>query len=170
MRNSIWKSLAYTTALGSALLLLAGASGAQPGPYGYQQWYHNTWQSGPYPYYGQLPAGPGHLGPMPVWGGSVIGASSSLQDMGDYYLLQMRLPGINANDLKMDINGRVLTIAIHATASQNQTPGQWHSFFQDMQQTFTLPQPVDSARMQGNFQNGILTMMVPKAGRKLPGQ
>ena len=163
-----------------ALLLLAGAVGAQPGPYGYQQWYHHAWPTGPgmggpYLYYYQQmpmpPPGGGYFGSLYGWGGNVVGSSSNLQDMGDYYVLQMRLPGVNPNDLNLRIDGRVLTITIHAAASQGAPGGgQWHNFFQDMQQTFTLPQPVDSARMQGRFENGILTMTAPKAGRMAPGQ
>lgn len=179
LRNSI----GLATALGGALMMIGLGAYAQPGPYGYHHWYQQNWQGTPYPVApGMHHPYPGMMMPPPLvapsqfaamsgWGGNVMGVNSSLQDMGDYYLLQMRLPGVNANDLKMKIDGQVLSIAVIASSTQGSpATGQWGSFFQNLQQSITLPQPVNSAGMKGQFENGILSMMVPKAGRTLPGQ
>lgn len=173
------KSIGYLSALGGMLLMLISTA-AQP--YGYQ-WFQNSWygpppaMSAPHTYYGYSQAPmpqqmrPNYFNSMSGMGGNVVGVNSSLQDMGSYYLMQMHLPGVKPSDLTMRLNGQVLTIAIQATASQGATgSGQWSSFFQNMQQTFTLPQPVNSSGMRGQLENGVLTMMVPKIGQTLPGQ
>jgi HSP20 family molecular chaperone IbpA len=160
------------TALAIALLF-TGVADAQTMPYGnpHAFWQQSQWYGQPawggIPYQGRpsmpLPM-PRYPAPFFHWGGNVIGASSNLQDLGDYYLLQMRLPGVQPKDLNMHLDGRALSISVQAAASQGApASGQWHGFFQNMQQSFTLPQPVDGSRMQGYFENGILTLTLPKA-------
>lgn len=175
------KPLIRTFFVGMALLLVSGLVTAQAPPAPYQQWHAYPLY---HPYYGPSPAdlirnlnllqehlyrqlqfyafhGPKYFGATPSWGGDFRGTASHLQDRGDHYLVQMRLPGVTSNDIDMRVDGQVLTISVQTKEDQT-NPGQWQTFFGNLQQVFTLPEAVDSNRVSGQFRNGLLTMVVPK--------
>ncbi|MCU7932541.1 MAG: Hsp20/alpha crystallin family protein [Candidatus Thiodiazotropha sp. (ex Codakia rugifera)] len=178
------KPLKRAIILGMALLLASGLLMAQAPSVPYQQWHAYPLY---HPYYGPNPAdmirnlnllqeqlyrqlqfytfhGPKYFGAIPSWGGNFKGTASHLQDRGDHYLVQMRLPGVTSNDIDMRLDGQVLTISVQTKDDQVNT-GQWQTFFGNLQQVFTLPEAVDSSRASGQFRNGLLTMVVPKRVR-----
>lgn len=172
------KCIAVALTTGVALVLASTAASAQGENQATSRWQQNWQQYGtPYypwggPYYmggAYLPApwfGPDLAGMWRQSGAGWGGTSSNLQDMGDYYRFQMSLPGVNPNDLNMWVDGRVLSVSVHSqTAQVGNDGGQWRSSFNNYQQVFTLPQAVDSGRMQSHFENGVLTVNLPK----LPG-
>ena len=174
-------SLAF---LGVALTFSSGILKAQMVPPLYQPWTQYT-----FPYFGPSPAdlfrglgwmqqqlynmhrqlqsyspqNASYFGAMPPWGGNFTGSASNLQDMGDHYLVQMRLPGATSKDINMRLDGQVLSISVQTQGTETNLD-QWQTFFGNQQQVLTFPEAVDNNRIRGQFQNGLLTMLVPKMG------
>jgi len=167
-----------------SMALTSGVVTAQMAPAPYQQWPQYPLN---YPYFSlshadlfknlslmqeqlyrqlQSYSFPGYLyfGAIPPWGGNFTGSRSHLQDRGDHYLVQMRLPGVTSRDINMRFDGQVLTISVQARGDQANL-GRWQIFSGNLQQIFILPEAVDSSRVRGQFQNGLLTIVVPKLVR-----
>jgi len=107
-----------------------------------------------------------YFGTMPPWNGNFMGSASNLQDRGDHYLVEMRLPGATSKDINMRLDGQVLSITVQTQGNQKAETnlGQWQTFFGNIQQVLIFPEAVDNKRIRGQFENGILTMLVPKMG------
>ena len=179
------------TFLGMALMLTSSALTAQMVPAPYQQWSQYSFPYfGPSPadlfrglgwmqqqlhnmngmnehLYRQLqsyiPPHPSYYGAMIPWSGNFTGSASNLQDRGDHYLVQMRLPGATSKDINMRLDGQVLSISVQTQETETNLD-QWQTFFGNQQQVLTFPEAVDNNRIRGQFQNGLLTMLVPKMG------
>lgn len=111
--------------------------------------------------------GPLYFGAMLPWSGNFMGSASNLQDMGDHYLVRMRLPGVRPKDINIRLDGQMLSISVQTQRSQGTEAnlGQWQTFFGNLQQVLTFPEAVDNNRIHGQFREGLLTMVVPKMAR-----
>ncbi len=185
--NSFRKYFLRDFFLGIALLLASGVPSAQMIPAPYQQWTHYSWS---HPYFGSSPIDlirnlswmqeqiyrqlqsyvwplPLYFGTMHPWDGNFMGSESNLHDVGDHYLLQMRLPGVTSRDINMRLDGQVLIISVQRQGGQGTQAnlGHWQNYFSNLQQIFTFPGAVDSSRIRGQLRDGLLTMVVPKMAR-----
>lgn len=99
---------------------------------------------------------------------SPAGGKVTMQEQGDNYLVRVNIPGANENDIKVDLDGRMLNISSQTQGSEQQTTDDGHYSHQEhymsaYQQTFALPGPVDDGGMQSHFKDGVLTLTIPKA-------
>lgn len=88
-----------------------------------------------------------------------------VQESEAAYFLSFDVPGINKEDIKIEVQGDMLTVSgerkrvnhedRHASVSERS-----YGFFS---RTFTLPEAVDSAKIEASFENGVLEIAVPKA-------
>lgn len=163
---------------GIALIFASGAVGAQGPAEGYSPWYPpvgpgqsfpgapfgsaGPWEAyGPYQRGGVFAFGRDNA----PWSQRVGSQGSRLQDQGDHYLFELRLPGVDPKDIDLKVRGRVISVGV-ATSSTHGSPevGHWASYSSRFRQTFTLPGRVDSARMESRYENGVLSVMLPKIG------
>lgn len=91
-----------------------------------------------------------------------------VQQKGKDYVVTAKLPGSNGDNVKVDLNGRLLSISSQSTGSSKQTSGKGklvsqEQFSSSSQQAFTLPGPVNANGMKTQFKDGVLTVTIPKA-------
>lgn len=97
-----------------------------------------------------------------------------VEETPEQLILTAELPGMNHEDIDVELEDGVLTIQGEKKEEQKAEGTQgllyerrWGSFTR----RFTLPRAVDAAGITANFENGILTVRVPKAeeakGRKI---
>jgi len=96
------------------------------------------------------------------------GARVTLQDEGGNYVVKATVPGASENDINVNLNGRLLSISSNTNGgeqdkSDNGQVIQQESFASSFQEAFTLPGPVNAAKMQTQFKDGVLTLTIPKA-------
>ena len=72
------------------------------------------------------------------------------------------LPGINPDDVHVDVDHNVLTIkgerrAMNESAEKHLSEFSYGSF----ERSFTVPDNVDTEKVRANFENGMLTLTLP---------
>ena len=103
--------------------------------------------------------------------GSIIPAmrGAPLMDViekGNTYEIRASLPGIKPDDVHVTVEGDRLTIRGETTAEQERTEENWilrerraGSFYRSI----TLPSSLDADQAKARFDNGVLTLEIPKA-------
>jgi HSP20 family protein len=123
---------------------------------------------------------------------SGFGFPLDLVEHDNELVVQAALPGVRPEDVNLQVQGNTLTIDAELRQESPQSPGQPHpgNGHQGQQQGpqpryhyqerrygrsfrhITLPVPVDSNKTEARFDNGVLTVTLPKAAearsRRIP--
>lgn len=94
----------------------------------------------------------------------------NLYETGDTYVLQAALPGLKTDGVDIQVVGRDLTIkgSTWSTAPEN-AQWLWRGIGAgEFQESFTLPVEIESDRVQATYENGILSIELPKAEHLRP--
>lgn len=91
--------------------------------------------------------------PMPV---------STLRATGEGYRLDIPLPGFKAEDVKVNLDGRLLTISA-TTSNTEKAAGLEQQSRRSFSETLTLPVAVRPADLRQHYENGVLTLTLPAA-------
>ena len=92
-----------------------------------------------------------------------------LKEETDRYVATLDIPGGKASSLDVTLNGQELFISIKTEQSSDQSKGeknQYHRqerFTGTYQRSITLPGPVKESAMTTDYNNGILTIIIPKS-------
>jgi len=89
-------------------------------------------------------------------------------EVDDSYEVNAELPGVEAKDVSVDFSDSELSIkgerridALCETERYHMLEGQHGRFHRK----FSLPEPVDSSRIQWELNDGILHVIIPKSGK-----
>lgn len=88
-----------------------------------------------------------------------------LRDNGDALSLRAAVPGMEAQDLDVDVSRNAVTIrGEHRQEEENQDKGFFRSEFQygKFERVVDLPIAVNNEQAEGKFENGILNLYLPK--------
>lgn len=100
----------------------------------------------------------------------------NLKEEDNEYLLTAELPGMDVKDIEVDVDKDTLTLKGEKKYEHEETreEGRWHLYersYGHFERSFTLPRAVEAERVRADFQNGILTVHMPKRkeamGRKV---
>lgn len=93
------------------------------------------------------------------------GVASNLYETADGFVLQIPMPGVNAEAVEITTQQDSVTVKWQTSvnAPENATT-HWSGFASGQyQQSFTLPAPINSERVEASYQNGVLILNMPKA-------
>jgi len=82
------------------------------------------------------------------------------------YLLNVELPGVSRNDVKIVVQDNQLTIRGEKKQEKESKNSNYHRVersYGSFQRTFTLPTTVRAEKIEANYNDGVLTITVPKA-------
>jgi len=82
-------------------------------------------------------------------------------------VLKVELPGVDAKDVGVEINDNLLTLKGQRKMRSNVEGEHYHRMefsYGFFQRTFTLPVAVEGKKVKASFKNGVLEVLVPKAG------
>jgi HSP20 family protein len=85
--------------------------------------------------------------------------------------VKMSLPGVKPDDLDITVIGNVLTIKAESREETEDKQQNWHRKeirYGKVQRTVELPTQVESDRAEAAFENGVLTLRLPKAEAAKP--
>jgi HSP20 family protein len=96
-----------------------------------------------------------------------------LYEKDDHFVIKAELPGVDKNDIKVDLKDRVLTLSGERTCDNEVKEENFYRrerSYGKFQRVFTLPADVDSDKISAEFKEGVLRVEVPKPEEKKPKQ
>lgn len=85
--------------------------------------------------------------------------------------LVAELPGVGSEDVKIQLENSTLTLRGEKRQVAEERTERVHRYersYGAFERTFTLPSTVDAERIQASYQNGVLTVVLPKVERAKP--
>ncbi len=100
--------------------------------------------------------------------------SMDLSDEGDKYVVRLDMPGLDKSNIKVNVEGRLLTISGQSESSAEEKDGnriirreRRSGMFH---RSITLPGPVVSDKVEAKYENGVLVVSIPKADEEIPSK
>jgi HSP20 family protein len=102
--------------------------------------------------------------------------ATDLVEANGEYVLTVELPGMTAKDVEIGVEGGVLSVkGEKKTEKEEKKDGErWHIVersYGAFERSFTLPPSVEADKVKADFENGVLTLHLPKRaeskGRKI---
>lgn len=103
-----------------------------------------------------------------LWQRSSEGMALALDvaEENDTYVIKASVPGVKSEDIDVTLTDNVLTIRGELKADEeikeeryHVRERRWGSFMRSV----TLPAPVDQEKIDANYENGVLTLRLPKS-------
>jgi len=94
-----------------------------------------------------------------------------LWETKDAYQLRADLPGVRADDLEINATGDSISIGGEVKDQAEVTEDGWlrqERRVGKFQRAFTLPIAIDPAKVEATFENGVLSLVLPKAESTKP--
>jgi HSP20 family protein len=85
--------------------------------------------------------------------------------------LHLELPGVKPEDIRLSIEDNVLSVRgekRQVAEERNERVHRYERTYGIFERSFTLPSSVDSGSIEAGFENGILTVTIPKSERAKP--
>jgi HSP20 family protein len=89
------------------------------------------------------------------------------------YVVKIELPGVNKDDVKITLESNILTIRGEKKAEKETKEKNYHRMersYGSFQRSFTLPTSVKNDKIDAEYNNGILSITLPKAEEAKPKQ
>ena len=91
----------------------------------------------------------------------------------DEIRIQAEVPGVRPEDVKISVEGNVLTVQgtkQQAAEKHTERVHRYERTYGSFERSFTLPTTVDAAKIKAGYENGVLTVTLPKAEKAKPRQ
>lgn len=91
--------------------------------------------------------------------------SCDIEEDGNKYLLKFDLPGVKKDQVKVEIDGDRLTVTAERREERKSESSKKYLSevsYGSYTRTFTLPGMVEEKNIDAKFENGVLTVSVPK--------
>ncbi len=86
-----------------------------------------------------------------------------------HFIVNVDLPGVKKSDVNIEVNNGILTISGERRNELNQNDGAesyYERTYGTYKRSFNLPESVDPESIEANFENGVLSVALPKAKAK----
>ncbi len=96
--------------------------------------------------------------------------SVDILETEDGYILQLDLPGLQTDNIKLHVKEGVLTVQ-GERAAQERPDGKFSYFerpFGSFERSFRLPDYVDTGNITAAYENGVLTLTMPQRAESRP--
>ena len=89
---------------------------------------------------------------------------------GEYaYHVEMDLPGVKKEDIKVDLSGNILTVSGERKTKEEVTEKDYYkceSRYGSFSRSFTLPEGIDTENLSASCEDGVLEVVIPKAPKE----
>jgi HSP20 family protein len=89
-----------------------------------------------------------------------------IQETDDAYRIQAELPGLTKDDVQITLENNVLRLSGERKFEKDVTKENYHRVertYGTFSRSFALPSQVSSDKVEAKFENGVLSITVPKA-------
>ncbi len=99
--------------------------------------------------------------------------SVNVKENDDRFAIEVAVPGFNKNDFKIEIHNDQLSISSEKEESSESKEENEHYTkrefsYQSFCRSFNLPQTADAEKIDASYENGILTVVIPKKEEAKP--
>jgi len=111
-------------------------------------------------------------GGIPAQGGSAA-LPLDVCETENEFVVKAAMPGVKPDDVQITVHGDTLAIRGESKAEEEKKGEHWHireRRFGVFQRAVSLTTPVDSEKAQARFENGVLTLTLPKSEAAKPRQ
>lgn len=94
-----------------------------------------------------------------------------IYEEGSNLVLRAELPGMKREDIDIHVHGNVLTLRGERKREEEVKEEHYHRserYFGSFSRSFTLPQHVDAERIEASYNDGVLTVTLPKTEESEP--
>ncbi|MCL4804870.1 MAG: Hsp20/alpha crystallin family protein [Anaerolineae bacterium] len=111
---------------------------------------------------------------MPLRTNEVVGSWNLAVDVaekGDNFTVKASLPGVDPKDLNVTLEDNVLTVQGEIKEDETIEEETYHireRRFGSFSRSLRFPVPVNAAKIEAEYENGVLTLTVPKAEEVKP--
>ena len=117
----------------------------------------------------------GYLAPMKTPEGKALEIKVDVKESATDYTVHAEMPGIAKDDIDVQIDGNRVSISGEVKRESEKKDGERvlrsERYYGSVARAFTLASEIDDAKAQASFENGVLTLVLPKravaGGRKL---
>lgn len=91
----------------------------------------------------------------------------------DNYVVKADIPGVNAEDIHVNLHDNTLTIDVEVQqpeVDENTKTLAQERFYGRLSRSFTLPHQVNAEDVEAEYNDGVLTLTLPKAEEAKPRQ
>lgn len=109
-------------------------------------------------------------GTLPPRDGAAV-AALDLSETEDEFVIRASVPGVRPEDVEITVQGDTLTIRGESRSNDEKKGERWHlreRHFGAFQRSVTLGTPFDADKAQARYENGVLTLTLPKATGSKP--
>ena len=90
-----------------------------------------------------------------------------VEETDKQYIIIAELPGVNREQIHLDILGHYITISVHSVESYTEEDDRKNivkrrQSMQKSTRTIPLPQPINENMVKASYQNGLLKIQLPK--------
>ena len=106
---------------------------------------------------------------MPLQANEVVGSwglALDVAEQGENFTVMASIPGINPDDLNVTLEENVLTIQGETKDDQTIDEGNYHireRRYGSFSRSVRFPVPVEGEKVEAQYENGVLTLTIPKA-------
>lgn len=107
----------------------------------------------------------------PTGSGATLRRWVPAMDLGetdDAYVLRADLPGLDPDDVKIELHDRVLTVSGERREERELGYHRVERSYGAFRRSLTLPEGVDADAITASFDKGVLTVTVPKPEERKP--
>jgi HSP20 family protein len=94
-----------------------------------------------------------------------------LVEEGDHFVLRADLPGVSENNVNVELEDHVLTISGERTSEDEERKEGYYRLERAsgrFSRSLTLPEGIDPEGVEAKFDNGVLTVRIPKPQQRKP--
>lgn len=89
----------------------------------------------------------------------------NIKETDDAFIVEMAVPGLKKSDFQITLDNQVLSISTETkqeTESNDETYTRREFGYSSFKRTFTLPESVEDDKIKANYNEGILSVHLPK--------
>lgn len=89
----------------------------------------------------------------------------NIKETADAFMVEMAVPGLKKSDFQLDLDNQTLSISTEIKEENEHQEDNYtrREFgYSSFKRTFTLPESVNDEKINANYQDGILSILLPK--------
>ena len=95
----------------------------------------------------------------------------NIRESEDEFFLDFAMPGINKNDVAIELDNDLLTVSSEVNQREDEVKGNYtrrEFHYSSFKRSFILPETVDTSNVKADYKHGVLSIVIPKKEEAKP--